>query len=108
MPTVPGQPSQVIPFPAQQKIDPTYLLMAAATMHEQGRLFEPNQENVMLRDMQPGQLGTPAEANNYLRQHGESKEEAAEDTIDVIKSELKSQGRTPEEIQKHLENIPGY
>lgn len=41
MPTVPGKPGQVIPFPAQQKIDPTYLLMAAATMHEQGRLFEP-------------------------------------------------------------------
>jgi len=47
MPAVPR--SNVVPLPQQPqmpKVDPTYLAMAAAIMHEQGRLFEPEQPKV--------------------------------------------------------------
>lgn len=33
--------SNVVPL-AKPKVDPIYLAMAAATVHEQGRLFEPD------------------------------------------------------------------
>ena len=39
--------NNVVPFPGaapQQSLPPEYLLMAAATMHEQGRLFEPEKK----------------------------------------------------------------
>lgn len=41
MPTVPTTPRELA-FSGPQ-VSPTYLLMAAATMHEQGRLFEPQE-----------------------------------------------------------------
>ena len=43
MPMVPYT-DNVVPMQGQQKapeIEPRFLLMAAATMHQQGRLFEP-------------------------------------------------------------------
>ncbi len=38
MPTVPGGEVQA---PPAEKVDPTYLMIAAAQMHEQGRLLAP-------------------------------------------------------------------
>ena len=56
MPTVPYT-DNVVPIagqPQAPQIDPKYLLMAAATMHEQGRLFEPPESW-----KQTGQVHTP-------------------------------------------------
>ena len=53
MPMVPYT-DNVVPMQGQQKapeIEPRFLLMAAATMHEQGRLFEPAQPEVKGEDV---------------------------------------------------------
>jgi hypothetical protein len=47
MPTVPG--NNVVQMP-QPQIEPTYLAMAAATMHEMGRLVEPEPKTKLAGD----------------------------------------------------------
>lgn len=49
MPTVPSTPAPA--SPSGERIDPIYLAMAAAGMHEQGRLFE--QETKLAGDVVP-------------------------------------------------------
>lgn len=42
MPKVPGSQSNIVPGPGPS-LDPTYVAMAVAQMHEMGRLIEPDE-----------------------------------------------------------------
>lgn len=102
MPIVPGQRGQVTSIPSVPRVDPTYLAMAAATMHEQGRLFEPPPLYGKLKE---GQFAYPAQITNVHRtQSGLSKEDAAKETLKSMREWAKDAGDDPDES---IANIPG-
>ncbi len=78
MPKVPDYGPTSPQASAQPEVNPTYLMMAAAVMHEQGRLFDPSANNVKsLSPMQrqnidkewglkPGELDDPQVSKHIM------------------------------------------
>lgn len=104
MPTIPKSqvpaaiPSEAAPIPTST------LLMAAAQMHEMGRLVQPQQQPFLKR-LDPGEHGTPAELYNEYKQQGATKEEARQGVINSLSI---GHGVSKEKAEKMLDKQGGY
>lgn len=105
MPTVPGAQ---LSAPSLPKIPNEYLLMAAATMHEQGRLVDPNQAPPFLKELKAGDWGNPAQLYQGYLKDGQSPEEARKNVIKSLGAKTGShEGMEEEDIEADTSNNVG-